>query len=170
MEIKTVYTKERLLKYTAAVMRSRTLLWVTLAICNALVFTCFGLLVAMGAISDTTKFGVLLILVMDVTLLFTSFVLPHFTVPKSKNLNLMVTHTFSPEEIRIEGKNEFMDSSTTVQYPFLMKIIKTGTELYLFISHRQAYIVDLSTLSEEEQTELKELLLSKTTVKSFKWK
>ncbi len=170
MEIRTVYTKERLMKFTTAVMLSRTLLWVTLAICNILVFSCFGWLAAMGDVSDITKFGVKLISVMDVTVLFMAFGLPKFTVPKSKNLNLAVTSVFSQDEIRLEGKNEFIDSSTTIKYPLLMKVLKKDTELYLFISHRQAYIVDLSTLSEEEQTELKELLLSKTTVKSFKWK
>ncbi len=169
MEIKTVYTKERLLSFYKSILNFRIPGLIIMGICNAIVFVAVVMMWLTGEEFSLITDKVALIVVADLVLLLVTIMLPRLMTRKAKNLNAEIIYTFSQDELHVEAKSKHVDESATVRYSYFSKIIKHGTELNLFIANNQAYIVDLSALSEAEQNELKDLLQAKTLVKPFKW-
>jgi len=169
MEIRTVYTKERLLAFNRVAAGYKPWFWIVLVVCNVVVLACFGFLWAMHAVDSRIWLCVALVLFMDVLSLFCAFVLPRLMVSKAKNLNLEILYTFTPDGIQTQAKNDLIEESVTVRYPFITKVLKKGTELYLFFSRQQGYVVDLSSLDRDQLEALRMLLQSKITVKHFDW-
>lgn len=169
MEIRTVYTKERLLAFNRVVAGTKKWFWIVLSVCTAVVLACFGLLWAMHAVDSRILLCLALVLFMDALSPFCAFVLPRLMVSKAKNLNLEILYTFTQEGIQTQAKNDLIEESVTVRYPFITRVLKKGTELYLFFSRQQGYVVDLSSLDRDQLEALKALLQSQIPAKSFRW-
>ncbi|MBQ2242166.1 MAG: YcxB family protein, partial [Clostridia bacterium] len=61
-------------------------------------------------------------------------------------------------------------ASGTIKYPAIIKVGKKDDDVYLFISKRQGYIVDVSALSEIELLALKALVTAHLPARKVKWK
>lgn len=170
MEITTVYTRERLLRFNSYVARSKTALWWIIGICTLIVIACTAWLHYWGLADSESDRHLLYILLLDGLFLFLYLVLPRFTVKKQRSLNATVTYTFEQEQFRLAASGPLAEETATIRYGALRSIAKNKTELYLFVSRAQAYVVDLSALSEQELAGLKALLEGTVKPRKFKWK
>jgi hypothetical protein len=170
VSVNTVYTKERLLRFNNYVMASKKLTWILFGICTLWVAACFIVLAALGLTDSTVTLCMVLLLVMDITYVLCAFVLPRFTLGKSKSLNTEVRYTFGDDSFELCAVNQYANETSVVRYTAIAKVGKKDTDLYLFISRQQGYIVDLSALPDEQETLLRRLLASKIPDKKFKWK
>ncbi|MBE6885376.1 MAG: YcxB family protein [Ruminococcaceae bacterium] len=163
----TVYTKERLLRFNDyIVLTKRALHWVPLLVASLVVFASAFL----GGFSDFLSLCALIAVVCDVAVLFAYLILPRITVGKAKSLNSICRFTFEENQLILTTQNDQMEDTSTFRYSFFTAADKNGDVLYLFISRYQGFIVDLSGLSPEEQSNLRTLLSQKFPQKQLKWK
>lgn len=167
--VKTVYTKERMLKYYYAVMRSKKLLWLVMALGTLVVLGGNVLVAMLGELDSTMLLCAMLVIVLDATYLLVGFVLPRFTVAKSKRFNAELTYTFEADHFQLKAIGTYSEETATIRYAMLTKVQKNGTELYLMIDPRQGYIVDLANLSDEEQAQLKQTLTAAIPSSLIRW-
>ena len=172
MSIKTqsVYTKKRLIKFNNYVVKSKKLLWIMMSVSTVLIIACLIFQACTGGIADTVKYSAMFLGFLDVFYLFISFILPHITLPKSKTLNAKIQCTFNEYgfDLRVVCKN--FDETSAVRYPTLVKIVKNGDDIYLFIASNQAFITSIEGLADEDVATLKELLGNAINKKNFIWR
>jgi hypothetical protein len=106
---------------------------------------------------------------LDILLIVCYFIVPRLTVKKARSLNATIHFLFEDEGMKIESEVPNATESSTIKYPFIVKVARKNTELYLYISPRQAYIVDLSELSHEDTEQIRSLLTAHVPKKKFKW-
>ena len=170
IEIKTVYTKERLLRFSYYVFGRKLILNILY-----LILGIFALLTLIaGAILDVLTIEIALMLSVGLLIVLAYFLLnlllPLILVRKAKNLNTDINYSFSEENLSIIAENSLINENTNIKYDIFKKIVKYKNELYLFIEKYQAFIVDLSETDEEIVSTLKALLSTKVARKKFKWK
>ncbi len=158
VEIKTVYTKENLLKVAGFMAAKRSFLWILMAVATLLVFFCFAIVAVFGELDRTIWTCLIMVAVIDLLYLFFYLVYPRLTVNKAKNRDLAVTYVFCEEEIRIKAKNEYIDESSIVKYSVMSKVHKKGSDLYIFDTMRRIFYVDLSGAESKDLVILRELL------------
>ena len=169
IQVSTVYSKERLLRFNSYVVGSKKAMWVLMAVCTVVVCGGYALLAVLDAVSDMVRFCLVLILAMDAVFIVCSLLLPRLTIRKAKNLDLVIHYTFEMGSFHLEAANAYANESSTLQYAMLTKAAKRGDELYLFLSRIQAYIVDLSQLSPEQTRELKRILETSMEPRKLRW-
>lgn len=169
INVTTVYTKERLLKFSRVIASTKKLFWIIMAACSAIVIGAGLFLWLIDELSVDIIICVISVIALDAIYLFCYLVLPHLTVKKAKNLNTGIKYTFEEDCFRTEAVNAYTSETATTQYSILNKILKKDDVLYLFITSNMAYLVDLSSLSAEQMALLKELLSSKLPAKKVKW-
>lgn len=170
IEIKTVYTKERLLRFSYYVFGRKLILNILY-----LILGIFALLTLIaGAILDVLTIEIALMLSVGLLIVLAYFLLnlllPQILVRKANNLNTDINYSFSEENLSIIAENSLINENTNIKYDIFKKIVKYKNELYLFIEKYQAFIVDLSETDEEIVSTLKALLSTKVAHKKFKWK
>ena len=170
VSVNTVYTKERLLRFNNYVMASKKLTWILFGICTLWVAVCFIVLTALGLTDSTVTLCMILLIVIDITYVLCAFVIPRFTLSKAKHRNTEVHYAFGDDSFELCAVNQYANETSVVRYSAIAMVGKKDTDLYLFISRQQGYIVDLSALSDEQITLLRETLAGKIPDKKFKWK
>ena len=170
INVTTVYTIEKLLKVNRVIASTKKLFWIIMAICSAVVIGAGIFLWLMDEMSVDIIICVVSVIAIDAIYLFCYLVLPHLTVKKAKNLNTGIKYTFEEDCFRTEAANAYSNETATMQYSILKKILKKDDALYLFITSNMAYIVDISSLSDEQTDLLKGLLGSKLPGKKLKWR
>ena len=169
IQVTTVYTKERLLRFNNFVVRSKGWMWILMAACTLIVGAAYGLLLSLGERDRMVEWGFFFILFLDLFYFSMTVLLPRFTVKKAKNLDTSVQYAFDVDAFFAEAKNQYVDEKTTVKYTMLKRVVCRDGELYLLISSVNAYIVDVSALSHEDALLLKRILEEKLTPKRVKW-
>ena len=169
MEIQTVYTKERLLRFYRFTAMRRKWMLVLMVVATVIVGLSCLLILALGEPLGRCGFYLAMILLLDGLYLFMTFVLPHLTVRKAKNLNTVVKYSFEIDSFTAEAKNDYVDEKTTVRYALIQKGIACGNELYLMVNFMTAYVVDLSSLSQEDTLWLKNILETNLSSKKVRW-
>ena len=165
----TVYTKERLtafIKYSAA---SKKFLWIIMSICNALMAALLVLSVTLDILSNDLIIYAAYLVFIDLLYIFAVYLLPRLMLKKSKQLNTVVEYAFSEESFEIHAHSDYIDDISTVKYTVLHKAAKKGLTLYLYPTRAQAFIVDLSPLSEEQISLLKNILSKNFKPRRLKW-
>jgi len=170
IEVKTVYTKESLLRFSDAMGKRRFFLWLMLAVGSALVCSfsiCTALLIGW---SFELIFYIVLALLWDAFGIFLTFGLPRLTIKKNPVLNATVEYAFFDDHFQIRGNTLFSLEMSESRYSVLEGVIKSGDDLYLIISGQQGLIVDLQDLSREQITQLHSLFQSKFPANRIQWK
>lgn len=170
IHVTTVYTKKALtdfIKYSAA---SKKIFWAIIIICNILLLGDVALAAVLHLLSTTLILCSALLVWIDLVYIFAFLILPRLTLKKSKQLNTVVEYAFSEDSFEMHAKNDYIDDSTTAKYTALYKIGKKGAALYLYISRSQAFIADLSSLTEDQIALLKTALESNLPAKKIKWR
>lgn len=93
---------------------------------------------------------------------FNTSILPNRSFKKLKKsskvtLNVENNYTFSKENIKIAT----LTGSSTINYQDIYQCIEVKNAYYIYISDRQAFIVDKEQLSQEENEKLGKILSSK---------
>ena len=170
IELKTVYTKDRLLKFNKVVAASKKWFWTLMIICSLLVISAFIFFAIVDELSSTTIAGLIFVIAMDITYFILYFVAPHFSINKSKILNMVIDYTFDNDTITSHAVNSYINETSTIKYPLIFKVIKKDYELYLFTSRNRAMLVDISSLSSGQIALLKNTIESQIASKKINWK
>lgn len=168
--ISTVYTKQRFLRFNDYFWAQRKGFLAIFAVCTLIVWGCALFLSIFDALSDTIRLCCGMVTVLDVTLLFSAFVIPRLTAKKSPAIDAMMEYCFNEEDMNISSETKTEKANATFKYAAIVKVGKRNDDVYLFISARQAYIVDVSELSEIELLALKALVTSHLPARKVKWK
>lgn len=175
LTVNTVYTKERLLKFSRFHFFSNTKRIVFYSVLTVVLFIAALFSLIYGLITKSFNsysyyFFILFILTvcLDIFNLFTALILPLFTVKKAKSLNATVEFTFKDEGLTMKAHSEFAEGDEFLSYSAFERIAKKKDELYLYLSRNNCYIVDLSSLLTEEKEQLKATLCE--SIKKVKWK
>lgn len=171
MEIKvsTVYTKDRLVRFNRFYAAQKKFFWILLAVCTAIIIFDIVLLALLDALTETIIFSAFMVFIVDVMSVITSFVLPNATVKKSPSIDAKLEYSFTEDSFVVSAEAKNMSDSVTIKYPALVSVAKKE-DVYLFISKRQCYIVDISSLTDLEILALKSLVTSHLSPKKVKWK
>ncbi len=166
IDVTTVYTKKRLLRFNYYVAAQKKLLWIAV-----IITTVFAIaeLVA-GNLSSDTRFIMYMLLFFDFFEIFLYLVLPIISVNKSKNKNVTIHYSFTENEIRTHFDTGAVNEAAVRKYDTLVKLVKNKNDLYLFIDKNHAFLVDVSALDAEQLENLKVILASKLSSKKFNWK
>jgi len=170
LKISTVYTKERLLRFNDYYWMQRKAFFAFMAGCTLLIWACVAFLAFMNALSETVAFCGAMVTLMDAAYLFAAFLLPRLTANKATSIGAVLDFVFKDGEMDIVAETNKERSTSTIKYPAIVKVGKKKTDVYLFISKRQGYIVDTSELSELELLALKALVTSHLPARKVKWK
>ena len=169
IELKTVYTKDRLLKFYKVVAASKKWFWILMTICSLLVISASVFLAIVDELTSTTIAGLIFIVAMDITYIILYFV-SRFSIKKSKILNTVIDYTFDTDTITSHSVNSYLDETSTVKYSLIFKVIKKDYELYLFTARNSAMLVDISSLSSDQIALLKNTIESQIASKKINWK
>ena len=170
INVSTVYDRERILRLNNYFARSKFVFWIVMGIASLLVMASFTLLAILDALSFQIWACLISVIFIDILYLFSYLVLPHIALNKNKSLNVKITYSFDTDSFQLNAVNEHMNENMTAKYTMLIKVVKENTDLYMFISNRQAYVVDLSGLSEEQIEMLKETMEKHIRPNKIKWK
>ena len=176
MEIKTKteYTVERLLRVNTSHMLKNKLRWV--------IYIGFTVLILAGTIATlvrgvrTGNFGGIALYLLalagavgyDTYVIIKSFVSPRKKIRVAPIVGATFKVTFRDDGIIVNAHAKNADSNNAHSYLSLESAIKNGSDLYLYVQKNNAYIVDISSLSDSELLAIKEKLTAM--VKSVKWK
>ena len=170
INVSTVYDRERILRLNNYFARSKFVFWIVMGIASLLVMVSFTLLAILDALSFQIWACLISVIFIDILYLFSYLVLPCIALNKNKSLNVKITYSFDTDSFQLNAVNEHMNENMTAKYTMLTKVVKENTDLYMFISNRQAYVVDLSGLSEEQIEILKETMEKHIRPNKIKWK
>ncbi len=170
LKISTVYTKQRLLRFNDYFWMQRKVFFSFMAVCTLLVWASVALLIFIDALTDTVVLCSVMVTFMDLAYLFGAFVLPRLTANKAPAADAVLDYVFRDGEMSINVETDKENANSTIKYPAIIKVGKKNDDVYLFISKRQGYIVDVSELSEIELDALKALVTSHLPVRKVKWK
>ncbi len=172
--LETLYTRERLLKFSRFHFFSNTKRIVFYSVLTAVLFVAAAIAVVNGIINksfNSYSYYFILLFIFTVLLdafnLFTALILPLFTVKKAKSLNATVTYTFEDDGFTMKSHSEFADGDDFYAYSAFERAVNKNDELYLYISRNSCYIADVSALSTEEKEQIKAKLVEN--VKKVKW-
>lgn len=169
IELKTVYTKDRLLKFNKVVAASKKWFWILMIICSLLVISASVFLAIVDELTSTTIAGLIFIVAMDITYIILYFA-SRVSIKKSKILNTVIDYTFDTDTITSHSVNSYLDETSTVKYSLIFKVIKKDYELYLFTARNSAMLVDISSLSSDQIALLKNTIESQIASKRINWK
>lgn len=169
MTVKTVYTKERLLKFSSYVFRSQKFSNWVMGIATVVTILGTLLVYCLDALDTTVILCFFTIIGLDLVQVLLSVVLPRLTVRKSKMLGTEIEYTFEETGFRYRSSGQFTKEEGTVQYAQLKRAEKQGKELYLMLNNISGNLVDLDTLSDYEEDELRKLLEMNLGSKKVKW-
>lgn len=176
MEIKTKteYTVERLIRFNNTHVLKNKLRWILYISATVVLLVLFVFSIVKGISNgDYGRMalygGIFVVMIaLDIYTVIASFVLPRSKIKNAPIVGATLSVTFREDGIVVLGHSKGADSNSAHSYLSLQTIIKKGADLYLYVNKSNAYIVDLSQLTEEEIKQIKQRITVK--VKDTKWK
>lgn len=169
VSVSTVYTKERLLRFSNYLAVSKKFIWLFMGICTSLILSFVAFLAVVDAISFTIAMCTFAIIALDVLYIFMSFVYPKLTVNKAKNLGARIDYTFTEEGIHIKAYGSLFTEESTLKYSYLSKIGYKAGDIYLFFNPTHAFVVDISGLSLEDISIIRSFISRSLPENKIKW-
>ena len=169
IEITTVHDKKKLLRYSDYHYSHAIVLWAFLGICTLFMIATIVVGAIFSYVSPTLYAYLAVLLIYDAIVIFLFFGLPRLMVNKNKALNSVAKYKFSNGSFEVDTVSPTMTSNSTVKYDRLTKVRADSESIYLYSMSNQAYIVDISSLTIQQLTELKELLENNIEAKKIKW-
>ena len=168
IEINTAYDKKRILAFNDYIAKSKIALWIYMGICTLIVLAGSVYIAALGHMSGAVYAAIGAVVILDALAAFMYVVFPRITLNKNKNVGTTIKYAFRDDCFMIEAESAHVQESSTIKYTLIKKIRQSGGDIYLFISKLQAFIVDISALSEPELEALKNLLKNNIDSKKIK--
>lgn len=141
---RTIYDKERLIRFNNFVALRKRFFWIFMIVCTILVSISFALTLALKGYDSTILLCFALIVVVDITYAFCSLILPRITINKAAALNADILFEFQEDTFKISATTKNATESSELNYSALIKVMESSRDIYLYISTRQAYILDKS--------------------------
>ena len=172
MEIKIASTqdKKRLIRFSDYVAKTKKSYLVVYAALTLMILLLDAYLYIKDALSFELIAMTVLTVVVDLMLVVTFWILPRLTVRKAPNCGAVLNYVFREDGVDFTAEAPMMKNSGSFKYPAIVKVCYNEPDIYLFISKRQAYIVDTTELSETELYALRGLVTSHLPPRKVKWK
>ncbi len=142
--VQTVYDKERLLRFNSFVALTKRVFWSLMIVCTVLITVAFAISLALDPQYNTTWLCFGLVLFSDIICVFCSFILPRFTINKAVGLNADIVYEFDEVTFKISATIKSGTEASELNYSAIVKVMESEQDIYLFISQRQAYVLDKS--------------------------
>ena len=169
IQVTTVYTKEKLRAFIKYAASTKKVFWCIMIICSLLMIALLVLSALLDILSTTLILCAVYLGFIDLVYIFALYLLPRMTLKKSKQLNMVVEYAFSEDSFEMHAHSDYIDDTSTVKYTVLHKAAKKGAALYLYPTRAQAFIVDLTSLSEDEIALLRNILSTHLKPRRLKW-
>ena len=167
--VKTVYSKDVLLRYHFYLMASKKWFW-SVMICATLIVLGYNIYLSVFSFYHIVAgYSLAMVISVDLIYCFCYLILPFFLIGKKKNLDLEVSYLFESDGLKISAKGQYVNETSELKYGALKKIGKKGDRLYLFVAYQEAFLVDLKGVSPEEIESLKNILYENVPLKKIKW-
>lgn len=144
---KTLYDKKRLIRFSDFVMLQKRFFWAFMIVATLLVSICVAFSLAIKSNDSTIFICFGLIVFIDITYVFFSFVFPRIAVKKSPSLDAEVSYEFDDDCFKIDSISKNSKENAELKYSSLVKVMESQHDIYLFISARQAYVLDKSAFT-----------------------
>ena len=141
---RTIYDKDRLIRFTNFVVLKKKIFWVIMIVCTVLVSIAFALSLALNSYDPIVLLCFVLVILLDMTYVFCSLILPRFTINKAVALNADIVFEFQDDIFKISATSKNGTESSELNYSALIKVMESNRDIFLFISRAQAYILDKS--------------------------
>lgn len=171
MEIKitTVQDKKRLIRFSDYVAKTKKSYLIVYAVLTLMIFILDAYLYLKDALRFELIAMTVLAVVIDLLLVVAFWILPRLTVRKAPNCGAVLNYAFREDSVDFTAEAPMMKNSGSLKYPAIVKVCYNAPDIYLFISSRQAYIVDTAELSETELYALRGLVTSHLPPRKVKW-
>ncbi len=172
MEIKitTVHDKKRLIRFSDYFAKMRKPYFIVYALLTLWIFILDTYLYLNNALSFELISMAVLVVIIDIMLVAAFWIIPRITISKAHNRDAVLSYVFREDGADFTAESTMMKESGSFKYPAIIKVCRNDPDIYLFISKRQAYIVDTTELSDTELYALRGLVTSHLTPKKVKWK
>ena len=158
--VTTKYDYERIIDFQIWHHLSAKFLWICMAIIVTFSSFVFFANLYLGTQDEGSVICFVAAIVFVVAYLFLIFVFPRFSIKKSYFYDQEEIMTFTEEGISYTSVCRGSNTSGTVAYPTIMRVIKTKKSYILYISSITAYLVDRKGVCEQvEEAEFDALLL-----------
>ena len=154
----TLYTYDRLYSFNMYVVRKKLWFWLLLSFSTVMCAISFGLSLATGDVGIFEIFLIALIILIDAVSLVTYLVIPRSAIKKAPALNSSINFEFYHDCLKISADTKIGKEVSELRYSAIVKYAETNSDVYLFISKNQAFIIDKASLSGVTVEELKEFL------------
>ena len=136
----TVYTRERLLRFSRYMAASKWYMWPILIVdLLAVGVMCVLDYLTYQTVSAGWATLFVVILAMGILLAIMLWVVPPLTVKKANNLDAVVEMSFGEESVTYTAGGMHVTESGEFKYPMFLKYVKNHTELYLYISKQNLF-------------------------------
>ena len=158
---RTTYDEERLLRYHNFLVLRKRFFWSVVIICTVLISIIFALTLIFDPYNSSIWFSFIFIWTLDMICVFCYFILPHITISKAPQLNTNVLFEFEDNVFKIYATAKSGNESSERNYQSLIKVMESKQDIYLFISQRQAYILNKSCFTVGTSEDFLKFLKSK---------
>ncbi len=139
---RTIYNKDRLLRFNDFVILKKRFFLVYMIVCSVLILISTVVLIALDSFTPALLRGFLFFGVVVILYFVCGLVVPRFTINKSIGLNADVFFEFQDDVFKISTTYKNGTEMSELKYSSIIKIMESKSDIYLFISARQSYILD----------------------------
>ena len=157
----TIYDKKRLIRFSDFVALRKRFFWIFIVVCNALILVAFAFNIAFKSYDSVIPSCFTLTIVIDLICVFCSFIFPRITVKRSPALNADILFEFQEDSFKVSAKTKNSTDFSELNYPALVKVMESEQDIYLYLSARQAYVLDKSGFNSGSPDEFVEFLKDK---------
>ena len=103
---RTIYDKDRLIRFTNFVVLKKKIFWVIMIVCTVLVSIAFAWDLALNSYDPIILLCFGLVILLDMTYVFCSLILPRFTINKAVALNADIVFEFQDDIFKISATSK----------------------------------------------------------------
>jgi hypothetical protein len=164
---KTVYTLERLARFSSFTSLKKKWVWIFIGICTAIVGLTFALQFLLIGFDKTITYAFVGVILIDALYFFLCFVFPKIALKKSPALNAEISYEFTADGYRIEAVLKNGKETSELNYDAIKKVLHSKDDIYLYIASNQAYIIDRGGFTVGSDSEFINFIETKIEAKEF---
>lgn len=166
---KTIYTRERLLRFNYYHALSKKGLLATVAITTVFILLTFIFdTILYETIDSTLLILLILALVLDATYLIMSFVVPRFATKNAIGLEGTICGEFYHDRFVLDAKTATVSERSENSYAIIKKVRASKEDIYLYISAEQAFVIAKDGISPADLDGFLAHLRARVSERAFK--
>lgn len=152
--VTTIYKYDRLLGFNFFLASRKRLLWIMLALLTALFTSMLISNLCFGNFSSQLLVYVIVMWCLSLVFLGRYFILPRFTMKRAPGLDMKIKYEFDENGFVISVNKNGALQKATHKYSHILKVMQSKTDIYLFTTKVQCFIIDKSGFSVGTPDEL----------------